>query len=466
MYQANTIKDRNVKLSSRHRFTKPEQDEILCISTGQPSLPHRLSSRIFQPKFRRALVVFVDQCFYSITGFLTSILIAHTCSKSEYGLYVLGFTLLVIAMDIQVSLSGIPFTVLGPKLKHRERQLYLGSTLIQHLAVSILTAAGFAIAALVLAVTNQMHGFSNILLTLAVASVFVLLRDFIRCVLLSQFRVWSSLLMGLISNIATIGLMFWIYLSDKLTVPIGYLIMAACSGLTALTILLKEKRQIDFTIQMLREHIKINWTFGKWLAARSLVDFTALRLYPWALMLFKNSEDVAAYGVCVILAGIINPLLLGLNRFLIPQAAYTACNKASGVHHEIYHWMTLIVIPLLIFLLLTVLFGEQAIVAIYGNKFAGIGYIFSIYLLSHIIAAQCILICAGTNALKRPDISFRAEIAGLIATITLGLFFTYKWGTLGAVIGVCVSRFVAFVYQFIKFKSLEICCNKAILEVA
>jgi O-antigen/teichoic acid export membrane protein len=360
-----------------------------------------------------------------------------------------------MAMDIQVSLSGIPFTVLSPNLKYRERQLYLGSTFIQHLAVSALAVGGFAIAALVLAVTDRIHGFANVLLALAVASVFVLLRDFMRCVLLSQFRVWAALLMGMIANVATIGLMFWTYLGDRLTVPIGYLTMAACSGLITLTILFRERKQIDFTKKMFHEHIKNNWTFGKWLVARAIVDFAALRLYPWALMLFKDSAEVAAYGVCVILAGILNPLLMGLNRFLIPQAAYVACNKASKVHREIYHWMILIVAPLLIFLLLAFVFGERVIVTIYGNKFAGIGYIFGIYLLSHVIAAECIVVCAGTNALKRPDISFRAEIIGLIAAITAGLFLAYRWGTLGAVIGVCVSRFVAFVYQFMKFQSLK-----------
>jgi O-antigen/teichoic acid export membrane protein len=442
LYRVDTIEDRY------------SQVDILCMPVTQQSLPRRLSRKIFQPSIWQALIVLLDQGFYSITNFLASILLARACSKSEYGLYVLGFTLLVIAMDIQVSLSGIPFTVLSPKLKHRDRRLYLGSTLIQHLAVSILVAVGFTIAALVLSTTDRIHGFSNVLFTLAVASVFVLLRDFMRFVLLSQFRVWAGLLMGLIVNVTTIGLLFWVYFGDRLTVPIGYLIMAACSGFTALSILLKERKQIGFTIKMFSEHIRNNWTFGKWLVAQAIADFLAIRLYPWALMLFKDSSVVAAYGVCVIFAGILNPLLMGLSRFLGPQAAYVACNKSSRIHYEIYYWMILIATPLLIFLLLAFIFGERIIVAIYGSKFVGLGYIFSIYLLSHVITAECIVICAGTNALKRPDISFRAQIAGLTATIIVGLFLAYRWGALGAVIGVCISRFAAFVYQFTKFKSL------------
>jgi len=441
--QVSTIKDSDARV------------DTLYLPAAQQSLSRRLAAKIFQPSVRQALVTLVDQGFCSVTNFLTGVLLARACSKAEYGLYVLSFTLLVITMDIQVGLSGTPFTVLSPQLKNKDRQLYLGSTLIQHLVVSVLAAIGFVIAAMVLSATGRIHGFVNVLLTLAVACVFVLLRDFMRFVLLSQLRVWASLLMGLIANVATVGLLFWAYFGDKLTVPIGYLIMAGCSGLTTLLILLKERKQIGFSTKWFHEHLRNNWTFGKWLVAQAIVDFVAIRLYPWVLMLFKGSSAVAAYGVCVIFSGVLNPLLMGLNRFLGPQAAYVACNKASRVHYEIYYWMALIVTPLLMFLLLAFLFGERAIVATYGSKFAGIGYIFSIYLLSHVIAVEGVVIGAGTNALKRPDISFRAQILGLTATVTIGLFLTYKWGALGAVIGVCISRLVTLGYQFKQFKYLE-----------
>lgn len=429
--------------------------DTLCEPDAHQSLSRRLAARIFQPSVRQALVTLVDQGFCSVTNFLTGVLLARACSKEEYGLYVLSFTLLVVVMDIQVSLSGTPFTVLSPYLKNRDRQFYFGSTLIQHLVVSVLAAIGFVIAAIVLSVTDRIHDFVNVLLTLAVACVFVLLRDFMRFVLLSQLRVWTSLLIGLIANVATGGLLFWAYFGAKLTVPIGYLIMAGCSGLTALLILLKERKQISFSTKSFHEHLRNNWTFGKWLVAHAIVDFVAIRFYPWALMLFKDSSAVAAYGICVIFAGVINPLLMGLNRFLGPQAAYIACNKTSRVHSEIYYWMALIVAPLFMFLILAFLFGERAIVAIYGSKFAGLGYMFSIYLLSHVIAAEGVVIGAGTNALKRPDISFKAQIVGLTTTITVGLFLAYRWGTLGAVIGVCVSRLVTLGYQFKQFKYLE-----------
>jgi O-antigen/teichoic acid export membrane protein len=407
-----------------------------------------------KPGIRQALVVFLDQGFCSATNFLTGALLARACSKAEYGLYVLGFTLLVITMDIQVSLSGIPFTVLSPQLKSKDRRFYLGSTLIQHLGLSVVVAAGFVMAAFIVSITAGMNGFANMLFALSIASVLILLRDFIRFVLLSELRVWTSLLMGLTASVTTIGLLFWAYSGDNLTVSSGYLIMGVGSGVSVVPILLKEKKQISFTTKRLREHLGDNWRFGKWLVAQAVADFAVVRLYPWALMLFIDSSATAVYGVCVIFAGTLNPLLMGINRYLGPRAAQVACHRRTQIHHEIYYWMVLIVVPLLAFLLLAFFFGEWAIVTIYGNKFAGIGHVFTIYLISYMILIEGIIIAAGTNALRRPDISFWAQIIGFAVTVSLGLFLVYRFGPLGAVIGVCLSRAVTVIWHFAQFQCL------------
>jgi O-antigen/teichoic acid export membrane protein len=230
--------------------------------------------------------------------------------------------------------------------------------------------------------------------------------------------------------------------------------MGVGSGVSALPILLREKQQIAFTIRRLREHLSDNWRFGKWLVAQAVADFAVVRLYPWALMLFIDSSATAVYGVCVIFAGALNPLLMGLNRYLGPRAAQVACCRRTQVHHEIYSWMVLIVVPLFAFLLLAFFFGEWAIVGIYGVKFAGIGHVFIIYLLSYVILIEGIVIGAGTNALRRPDISFWAQIVGLAVTVTLGLFLVYRFGPLGAVIGVCTSRAMTVIWHFAQFHCL------------
>ena len=433
-----------------------ETSEQVVIEPAEkiPFVRH-LFAKAFSRSVRQATVVLFDQGFCSIANFLTGVLVARACSKAEYGLYVLGFTLLVTAMGIQTSLAGTPFTVLSPPLKGKDRQFYLGSTLIQHLAISAMASVGFIVAATVIFITGRTDSLAGLLFALALASVFVLLRDFMRYVLLAQLRVWASLLMGLVASIATVGMLFWAYMDGWLTAPVAYLILGGCSSLPVLFVLLRERKQIAFATNKLWEHVKENLRFGKWLIAQVIVVFFAVQIYPWLLMFFKGSAATGVYGVCVGLAAVVNPLFMGLNRFLGPRTAHAACKGLSRVHREVYLSMALLAGPLLIIFLGAVFFGEWAIVTIYGRKFAGIGSIFSIYTLAVIITAEGGITNAGINALRRPDIAFRARLIALAVTVTFGLFLVYKLGPLGAALGVCIARALAVGYQLIRFHSLK-----------
>lgn len=196
-------------------------ERVLIEPAEEIPFVRRHFAKVFRPSVRQATVVLFDQGFCSIANFLTGVLVARACTKAEYGLYVLGFTLLVTAMGIHVSLAGTPFTVLSPPLKGKDRQFYLGSTLIQHLVVSAMASVGFIVAATVVFTTGRTDNLAGVLFALAVASVFVLLRDFMRYVLLAQLRVWASLLMGIAANVATVGILLLAYRGGWLTAPVG-----------------------------------------------------------------------------------------------------------------------------------------------------------------------------------------------------------------------------------------------------
>jgi len=423
-------------------------------------------AQTFRPAVRQGAVVLVDQGFCSIANFLTGVLVARACSKSEYGVYVLCFTLLTVAMNIQTSLTGTPFTVFSPRLRDKEHRLYLGSTLVQHLMVSAFAALGFLTVAAVFSHTGRTDNLAGVLFALAAASVFILLRDFIRYVLLAQLRVWASLLMSLVANVAIVVMLFWAYVRGSLTAPVAYIIIGGCSGLLVLFVLLRERRRITFATNKLWEHVKENWRFGKWLIAQVIVVFMAIQMYPWLLMFFKGSAATGTYGVCIGLAAVANPLFMGLNRFLGPRTAHAARKGSAQIHREVYLAMTFLAGPLLITFLGAVFLGEWAIVTIYGRKFAGTGHIFSIVMLAVIITALGGITDAGINALRRPDIAFRARLVALAVTVTLGLFLVYKLGPLGAAIGVCIARVLAVGYQLIRFHSLKMPvdrCNNYVL---
>ena len=419
------------------------------------SATRRLLHKIMRPGVRQAFLTITDQGFFGVANFLAGVMIARACTKGEYGVYVLGFTLITWATNVQASLSGTPFTVFSPSLERKDRAVYLGHTLAQHLFVSGLGAIGFLAAGSAVAVFTGGGSLAGVLLALAAASTFILLREFLRYALLAQYRFGTSLLMGLVSNATAVIVLLWAYRGGWLSAPRAYLIVGGCAGLPALVVLGYLRTQITFSKGELRAHVRKNLAFGKWLAAQVLVVFVAIRMYPWYLAGFHGEEVAGAYGACVGLANVVNPLFLGVRRFLGPRTAHAAVKGISRVRREVYLSMTLGAAPLVVAFVLAVLFGERVMVAVYGNEYAGTGIVLSVYLLAVIATVEGGIVDSGMNAVRRPDLALRARLIALAATASVGLVFAYKWGPLGAAMGVCLARFLAVAYQFMKFRRIK-----------
>ena len=101
-----------------------------------PSIEKRVSPR---RGHHSALLSLADQAISSGTNFLTGVIIGRTCAAEEFGLYLLGFSLLVFALDVQNSLISTPFVVLSPRLEASARARYTGSTLVHQLCLSAVT---------------------------------------------------------------------------------------------------------------------------------------------------------------------------------------------------------------------------------------------------------------------------------------------------------------------------------------
>src|ERR1035437_4034789 len=78
---------------------------------------------------RQGVLSLVDQGVVSATNFLTGVIIGRACSKEELGLYMLGFSLILLVTGLQTTLICTPYMVYAPRLKGSAHALYTGSTL-------------------------------------------------------------------------------------------------------------------------------------------------------------------------------------------------------------------------------------------------------------------------------------------------------------------------------------------------
>jgi O-antigen/teichoic acid export membrane protein len=418
------------------------------------SILYRFASTFFHPAIWRGLVVLVDQGLYSITNFLAGVFVARICGKTEYGFYILGFTLLVIIMDVQFSLSGAPFTVFSPSLRRKNRRVYLGSTLIYHIVISAIAVAVFILAGFVTLAVGGSAAFVKVLLALAAASASILLRDFIRLVLLAKLQVWASLLMGLFVNTATIGVLLWAYFEQRLTPAVVYLTMGCFSGSAALVMLFAKRKKIGFVRGQLRSHIHENWCFGKWLVARTAARFLTLQIYPWIILAFESPAAAGVYGACMSLATAVNPVLMGVSRYLGPSTAHAACHGRAAVRRTVNLAMIILLLPMSLFVFSLLVFGEWALVKIFGPAYAGAGPIVGICAIAMGVELLACPIISGLQALRKPVAAFQAELLGCTLAIFIGIPAVSLFGPTGAAVGMLLSSAARRAYHWVYFQRL------------
>ena len=61
-----------------------------------------------------SVLAVVDQGVVSATAFLSAVIVGRLTSVEEFGTYVLGISLTVIAQDVQAALVATPLMVRGP----------------------------------------------------------------------------------------------------------------------------------------------------------------------------------------------------------------------------------------------------------------------------------------------------------------------------------------------------------------
>lgn len=410
-----------------------------------------LRNKIFRPSFFQAGAVITDQGFCSIANFLTGVLVARACTKSEYGVFVLGLTILRFMTGLQNSLVSIPYTIQYPRCDIEDRPEYLGSTLVHQLVICILTAIGFFAASRVFAWRGADPALVSTMFMLSVASFAFMMREFIRLVMLAELRVWLNLSMGLVANIVTIAAMLTAYKLKVLDSSKAYLIIALCSGVPALFITSVYWNKMALVSHRIMADFKSNYQLGKWLVARNFANMGAVSIYPIALATFHGTSQVGVYGACFQLASLLNPIFGGLNAFLRPKFSHLVVNSPQKVNRVVFKISGLLAALLGLLFIIMVFVGNWTMVKLYGQDYSGYKTVLMVCVLAVSASVLSSPVSVAIDARKQTYITFKGRMLGAISSLTIGLICVWKFGVLGAVTGLGVSHAFSLLFWWKAF---------------
>jgi O-antigen/teichoic acid export membrane protein len=391
----------------------------------------------------QGIVSLADQAVASATNFLTGVIIARACSKEQLGLYMLGFSLILLMTDFQTSLITTPYMVYAPRLKGKAHALYTGSTLIHQSTFCLLTMLGVAGGAI--AVTHGVgpRDLGPVLWALSVVIALIMLREHARRVSFARLKLKTAFLFDTSIAVGQIGGLLLLARFGLLSASRAYWVIGSVCGIAVLGWLWSDRECYHPRIGESLADLKKNWVFGKWVFASGLVWAISMNLYPWLLAFFHGTASAGVWAACLGVVSVGNPALIGIQNLVGPKIAHVYAAEGPRALRRLVLKMTAALSPPMSLLCIVLIFwGGRLIALLYGRQYAGNGLVVAILALNLLVTAAAFSFSRALFAIERADVDFLVNFAALFIMVTLGLWLVRAFGPLGAAFGLLGASLV------------------------
>jgi O-antigen/teichoic acid export membrane protein len=390
---------------------------------------------------RQGILSLADQGVCSAANFLTGVIIARACSKEELGLYMLGFSLILLVTDLQGSLIATPYMVYAPRLKGESHASYTGSTLIHQLALCFLIVLALIGGEIAIRHGVGPRGLGPVLWALVAMATFITLREYARRICFACLKIKRALLFDTCIAVGQIGGLLVIAHFGLLSASRAYWLIGFACGVAVLGWLWAERSFYRLRISESVADLKRNWLFGKWVFGSGLVWAISMNLYPWLLAAFHGTASAGIWAACLGAVALGNPGVLGVQNFLGPKIAHVYVEEgARGLARFVIRATAVLSLPMLFFCVAMIFLGGPLVALLYGHKYAGNGLVITILAWNLLITAVTFSFSRALFAIERADVDFAVNFVALFIMFTLGLWLVRSFGVIGAASGLLVAN--------------------------
>src|SRR5271169_4491437 len=250
--------------------------ESLMSQISMTALRGRQSNRTV----RLGFLTLLDQGVTSATNFLTGVFIGRICTKEDFGLYMLGSTLVLFAMSAQLWLISTPYMIVRPRLKGELQSRYAGSTLLHSVALSALAALILAAAGVPLVHGIGPKGLAGVVWVLVAVVSFILLREYARRVCFANLQIRAALLLDCGVAILQIGGLAFLARHALLSPASAYCVIGGACGLAGIWWLAVNRAAFVPRLKAAVSDFERNWAIGRWVCASGLLWAISTSSYP------------------------------------------------------------------------------------------------------------------------------------------------------------------------------------------
>jgi O-antigen/teichoic acid export membrane protein len=385
-----------------------------------------------------------DQAVVSLTNFLLAFFLIKNGPKEDYGLYSIGYTVILLAIGLNNALITTQMTVKAPQKSVGEQNVYCANLLVgQSIIFALLLITG-VVATLLLGrfqVLERNLVFFSIFV--GIASAAAVYQDFFRRFFYLKLRPNVVLSLDVVQGMIIFAFLFAIKFglpsSDWPTTTIICYAAAAC---VAGTIgLCYAKLHFFAGLNPVWVAIKEAWMNGKWALSGVIITHLQTQSYTYFLAGVAGTARVAEANAARLLLSPLGLLSTGLTVVFLPRLAIMKHNQEYKVMHTVASYLLLVLVGTVTVYSLTVFAFKDWIITIFLKKeYGDIG--FFILLWSIVFLFQ--MIRSNASILLQVFLAFRAltlaNIPSAVLVVASSYFLIHSFGVTGGLISLAAGE--------------------------
>lgn len=393
-------------------------------------------------ELKKLIFVILDQGFVSLSTFLISVVLANNFDKIDYANFILLTSIAMTILGFQRAIITQPFAINLHDYSGFKKFNFFNYNVFLKITFNALLILIFP---LYLFFNNDYNNGFYTSLTLLFYVITFTSYFFVKDMFISSRQIKKAFLFGCSISV----LIFFLLAFVKFYVIIdfqSFILTLSCIYLSAfVAFFFFKKRAITFNYTYKNDFLKHNWKVGKWIIGSNLLYSIFAQGTPWIILYLLSKNEVAIYGVLISVTSLLNPIAKSLNSYLLPLFT-TYRNQINYLKKKFIFWEFVFLGIALVLFFIGVVFGEWVVAAMFGSKYASLGWIVVLPFINQSINMLFLPVDILINSLKRTDLVFFTAFIRMILSLVLAYVFISNYG----LVGVFIARIIEnLIYQLI-----------------
>lgn len=311
-------------------------------------------------------LVLLGQGVVSLTSFTIVLALGRWAGEAALGIFALGWSCWFFASSLGDTLVATPYTYFVNQRPAPARDL------------AMIAFSGFVIlAAVAAALLTGLWLIGNATLAplwpaLPLALTGSLMRELMRRHFLATGQTHRLVRLDIASSALQLAGVVALVATQRLSANSTLWVITLGTLIPVLPVLSRNRLHRLFAANVEVKHeLARFFVYGRWLLLGGLCHVAGVQIYPWLAFAAGGARMAGVFAACIALVNLLAPVLTGLTNYFRPkfmavQTQYTADDFAIYVFYR----TALFLVPGLMLCVVLAVFGERALVRIYGVSFA------------------------------------------------------------------------------------------------